>query len=299
MTRSATASAAAWNIGDRTRVASASANPSPMPGKTYADVLGRTATLFPVCRSTKGSFGHPAANAHAPSVASYAWRASHSAMPSGRLRAKISGAGACGPRIALSTSSVKSLGGGAPESRAPRSATPATPPAGSSAYPSYAPPSVVASAPTRSECLCRRTPMSAVGLTASTASRTVKHSPWSPGCAKGSLWSARSGSDSALCLVTRPLESTIHTSRRVSATVRPVSAAAYSAIISPMPVPVSPAPAIRYVCSLTPFPVFGRAAMMPASAVAATPWMSSLNTAARDAYRSRRRFPLALEKSSN
>jgi hypothetical protein len=69
--------------------------------------------------------------------------------------------------------------------------------------------------------------------------------------------------------------STIQIFRLASGIVDLVSRAMYSAIISPIPWPVSPAPAIKYVCWSTDFFVFGAAAMIPASVVAATPWMSS------------------------
>mmetsp|Transcript_15918 Transcript_15918/g.67096 ORF Transcript_15918/g.67096 Transcript_15918/m.67096 type:complete len:361 (+) Transcript_15918:1915-2997(+) len=296
VTRSATASAAARNMGDRTRFASANVKPNANPGNTYALVDGRGAICFPVVLSTNGSTGHPEANTHRPSVASYASCAKHSAIPSGRDNAKMSGFFVFSP-IARSTSAVNRRGGplwtrpsllppflSPPSPRSSTllmliSATPATPPAESSLYPSKASPSGPASAPMRSECLCLRTPMSAVGFTARTASSTVPHSGM-PSCAYGSLCNARSSSISALCRVTKPPLSTIQMRRLASATVVCVSRATYSARISPMPCPVSPAPAMRYVCSCTASLVFLPDAMTPASVVAATPCMSSLNTAA-------------------
>ena len=79
--------------------------------------------------------------------------------------------------IFCNTAFVNSLGGWL-------SAKASTPPAGlGESTPTWESP---ASAPEVSECLCLRTPMSAVGRTASTASCTVAHSSI-PSCAQGNL----------------------------------------------------------------------------------------------------------------
>mmetsp|Transcript_35614 Transcript_35614/g.89002 ORF Transcript_35614/g.89002 Transcript_35614/m.89002 type:complete len:280 (-) Transcript_35614:1057-1896(-) len=266
VTIDATASAAAMNMGARTRVASARIRPMANPGKMYAEVDCRGATVRPSAREVKGCTGHPVANTQRPPVAAYACSAVHSLMVSGRDSAKMRGAAAFRP-ISSSTSRVKRRGG-----------SPAMPPAFPRMMPSPTP-SGPARAPFCRLCRCRRTPMSAVGLIARTASNTVWQSGV-PSCAHGSLCRARSSSTSARARVTKPLESTNQIFLRASTTVILAVCAMCSAIISPMPVPVSPAPAIRYLWSPTVPPVFGSAAMMPASVMAATPCMSSLNVGA-------------------
>jgi hypothetical protein len=114
------------------------------------------------------------------------------------------------------------------------------------------------------------TPMSAVGLSASTASARVAQ----PGCscAKASLWCARS----LRPLTTRPLLSTYQQRLRASSMVQPASSAMADAMRLPMPTPASPAPRNRMVWSLSCLPVMRIAENRPARVTAAVPWMSSL-----------------------
>mmetsp|Transcript_5080 Transcript_5080/g.18142 ORF Transcript_5080/g.18142 Transcript_5080/m.18142 type:complete len:351 (+) Transcript_5080:1257-2309(+) len=271
------------NSGARTRDASARINPMANPGNTYADVDGCSVIVFPPLDpqpggGTNGGVFTRAAKTHRPPVAAYASAAVHSLMPSCLESANINGASFSSPMVrSTSWLNTRCVDG--------------------SSFPSSLFP---ASAPSFRARRCLRTPMSAVGFTARIASNTVLASA-TPSCAYGSLCSARSGSFSARSRVTSPLLSTKKIFLRASTTVDfgSLVVAMYSAIMSPMPVPVSPAPAMRYVCSLALFPVLLSAAMIPASVLAATPWMSSLNAVAELTYRSSRRFPFRFEKSSN